>query len=143
MYCYSSAIPLLFQPHLFLTAFMYKLIHGFCMQVGIKHMLYMSLHAEATVDLVEIEHKEVQFRQVQGDFSLLQGKFMLQEGEPQVHFLTDALMSQQAVFKVLQGLPACKVCVVGKQSAALLQHRHVLCSLLSVFLNDVLFIQII
>ena len=48
-------------------------------QVGFKHMLYMSMHAEAVVDLVEKEHQEVQFRQVQGDFSLLQGKFMLQE----------------------------------------------------------------
>ena len=47
-------------------------------------MLYMSMHAEAVVDLVEIEHQEVQFRQVQGDFSLLQGKFMLQEGTPEV-----------------------------------------------------------
>ena len=54
------------------------------MQVGYKHMLYMSMHAEATVDLVEVEHREVQFRQVQGDFSLLQGKFMLQEGDPEV-----------------------------------------------------------
>ena len=47
-------------------------------------MLYMSMHAEAIVDLVEIEHQEVQFRQVQGDFTLLQGKFMLQEGTPEV-----------------------------------------------------------
>ena len=47
-------------------------------------MLYMSMHAEAVVDLVETEHREVQFRQVQGDFSLLQGKFMLQEGTPEV-----------------------------------------------------------
>lgn len=49
------------------------------LQVGYKHMLYMSMHAEAVVDLVEKEHQEVQFRQVQGDFSLLQGKFMLQK----------------------------------------------------------------
>lgn len=55
-----------------------------CLQVGYKHMLYMSMHAEAIVDLVETEHQEVQFRQVQGDFSLLQGKFMLQEGTPEV-----------------------------------------------------------
>ena len=41
------------------------------------------MHAEAVVDLVESEHKEVQFRQVQGDFSVLQGKFMLQEGTPE------------------------------------------------------------
>jgi len=53
-------------------------------QVGYKHMLYMSMHAEAVVDLVEIMHKEVQFRQVQGDFSLLQGKFLLQEAESEV-----------------------------------------------------------
>lgn len=47
-------------------------------------MLYMSMHAEAVVDLVETEHQEVQFRQVQGDFSVLQGKFMLQQGDPEV-----------------------------------------------------------
>ncbi len=47
-------------------------------------MLYMSMHAEAVVDLVETQHKEVQFRQVQGDFSLLQGKFLLQEAESEV-----------------------------------------------------------
>ena len=47
-------------------------------------MLYMSMHAEAVVDLVETEGREVQFRQVQGDFSVLQGKFMLQEGTPEV-----------------------------------------------------------
>jgi hypothetical protein len=57
-------------------------------QVGYKHMLYMSMHAEAVVDLVEIMHKEVQFRQVQGDFSLLQGKFMLQEAESEVTWIT-------------------------------------------------------
>ena len=54
------------------------------MQVGYKHMLYMCMHAEAVVDLVEKEHQEVQFRQVQGDFSMLQGKFMLQEGPTEV-----------------------------------------------------------
>ena len=48
-------------------------------------MLYMSMHAEAVIDLVETENREVQFRQVQGDFSLLQGKFMLQEGTPEVN----------------------------------------------------------
>lgn len=42
------------------------------------------MHAEAVVDLVETQHREVQFRQVQGDFSMLQGKFMLQEGTPEV-----------------------------------------------------------
>ena len=47
-------------------------------------MLYMSMHAEAIVDLVEIQHREVQFRQVQGDFSVLQGKFLLQEAESEV-----------------------------------------------------------
>lgn len=57
------------------------------MQVGYKHMLYMSMHAEAVVDLVETENREVQFRQVQGDFSVLQGKFMLQEGTPEVSML--------------------------------------------------------
>lgn len=59
-----------------------------CMvQVGYKHMLYMSMHAEAVVDLVETKHKEVQFRQVQGDFSLLQGKFLLQEAESEVTWI--------------------------------------------------------
>ena len=55
------------------------------LQVGYKYMLYMSMHAEAIVDLVETEFKEVQFRQVQGDFSLLQGKFMLQRAESEVY----------------------------------------------------------
>lgn len=45
------------------------------------------MHAEAVVDLVETENREVQFRQVQGDFSVLQGKFMLQEGTPEVSML--------------------------------------------------------
>ena len=44
----------------------------------------MCMHAEAIVDLVEKEHQEVQFRQVQGDFSVLQGKFMLQKGPSEV-----------------------------------------------------------
>ena len=47
-------------------------------------MLYMSMHAEAVVELVERENQEVQFRQVQGDFSMLQGKFMLQEAQSEV-----------------------------------------------------------
>lgn len=63
-------------------------------QVGYKHMLYMSMHAEAIVDLVETEHQEVQFRQVQGDFSLLQGKFMLQEGTPERHILNGRVISK-------------------------------------------------
>lgn len=44
----------------------------------------MVMHAEAIIDLVEKEHQEVQFRQVQGDFTVLQGKFMLQKGPPEV-----------------------------------------------------------
>ncbi|KAL3155899.1 hypothetical protein ABBQ32_012897 [Trebouxia sp. C0010 RCD-2024] len=63
-------------------------------QVGYKHMLYMSMHAEAIVDLVETEHQEVQFRQVQGDFSLLQGKFMLQEGTPERHILNGRVITK-------------------------------------------------
>ena len=54
------------------------------LQVGYKHMLYMSMHAEAVVELVERENQEVQFRQVQGDFSMLQGKFLLQEAQSEV-----------------------------------------------------------
>lgn len=64
-------------------------------------MLYMSMHAEAIVDLVETEHQEVQFRQVQGDFSLLQGKFMLQEGTPEVAF-TSLIQSSAPVSVVIQ-----------------------------------------
>lgn len=67
---------------------------GWRLQVGYKHMLYMSMHAEAVVDLVETEHKEVQFRQVQGDFSMLQGKFMLQEGSPEVSSAAAVFTSQ-------------------------------------------------
>ncbi|DBB03663.1 TPA: hypothetical protein ACH3X3_010990 [Trebouxia sp. C0006] len=63
-------------------------------QVGYKHMLYMSMHAEAVVDLVETKHKEVQFRQVQGDFSLLQGKFLLQEAESEKRFLDGRTVSR-------------------------------------------------
>ncbi|KAL0037090.1 hypothetical protein WJX77_012339 [Trebouxia sp. C0004] len=63
-------------------------------QVGYKHMLYMSMHAEAVVDLVETKHKEVQFRQVHGDFSLLQGKFLLQEAESEKRFLDGRTVSR-------------------------------------------------
>ena len=59
-------------------------------------MLYMSMHAEATVDLVEIQHREVQFRQVQGDFSVLQGKFLLQEAESEVSEPPHQCASQSA-----------------------------------------------
>ena len=49
------------------------------MQVGYKSMMYMHLHAEAVLALVECPCSEIQFRQISGDFQLLQGKFMLQD----------------------------------------------------------------
>lgn len=67
-----------------------------CTQVGFKRMLYMSLHAESVISLVEKPCREIQFKQVSGDFDLLQGKWMLQEDDPQarciyyycIHFTT-------------------------------------------------------
>jgi Polyketide cyclase / dehydrase and lipid transport len=53
------------------------------LQVGYKSMMYMVLHAEAVVDLVEKPFREIQFRQVKGDFRVLQGKWIL-EAEPEV-----------------------------------------------------------
>ena len=49
-------------------------------QVGYKRMMYMSLHAETVLDLIEKPTSEIQFRQVAGDFERFQGKFMLSEG---------------------------------------------------------------
>lgn len=49
-------------------------------------MAYVMLHGEATLDLLEIAPRELQFRQVPGlagDFLQLQGKFMLVSDEPQ------------------------------------------------------------
>ncbi|KAK9837252.1 hypothetical protein WJX81_001866 [Elliptochloris bilobata] len=48
-------------------------------QVGHKGMRYMQLHAEAVLDLVEREPREVQFRAVSGDFQVLQGKFIISQ----------------------------------------------------------------
>ncbi len=48
-------------------------------QVGHKGMLYMQLHAEAVLDLVERAPREVQFRAVSGDFQVLQGKFIVSQ----------------------------------------------------------------
>ena len=43
-------------------------------------MMYMCLHAEAIMDLMEIpESNQIQFKQVQGDFHRLQGKWILQQ----------------------------------------------------------------
>jgi hypothetical protein len=56
-----------------------------CLQVGFKAMAYVMLHGEATLDLLEIAPRELQFRQVPGlagDFLQLQGKFMLVSDEP-------------------------------------------------------------
>jgi ribosome-associated toxin RatA of RatAB toxin-antitoxin module len=47
-------------------------------QVGYKRMLYMCLHAESVLDLIEKPQTEIQFRQVAGDFERFQGKWMLQ-----------------------------------------------------------------
>ncbi|KAL4445809.1 hypothetical protein ABPG77_009008 [Micractinium sp. CCAP 211/92] len=47
-------------------------------QVGYKRMLYMCLHAESVLDLIEKPESEIQFRQVAGDFERFQGKWMLQ-----------------------------------------------------------------
>jgi hypothetical protein len=54
-------------------------------QVGFKAMAYVMLHGEATLDLLEIAPRELQFRQVPGlagDFLQLQGKFMLVSDDP-------------------------------------------------------------
>ena len=53
-------------------------------KVGYKSMLYMVLHAEAVMDLLVAPGREIQFRQVNGDFFTLQGKFLLQAGADQV-----------------------------------------------------------
>ncbi len=50
-------------------------------------MAYVMLHGEATLDLLEIPQRELQFRQVPGapgDFLQLQGKFMLAPDESAV-----------------------------------------------------------
>jgi hypothetical protein len=49
-------------------------------QVGYKRMIYMCLHAESVLDLIEKPCSEIQFRQVAGDFERFQGKWMLSEG---------------------------------------------------------------
>jgi hypothetical protein len=49
-------------------------------QVGYKRMMYMCLHAESVLDLIEKPCSEIQFRQVAGDFERFQGKWMLSEG---------------------------------------------------------------
>ena len=47
-------------------------------------MMYMVLHAEAVMDLLVAPGREIQFRQVKGDFVTLQGKFLLQARDDQV-----------------------------------------------------------
>ena len=75
------------------------------MQVGYKSMLYMHLHAEAVLNLVESSCREIQFRQVSGDFQLLQGKFILQDAiPPEVSpSLAIVLPSCQPLLVVLRG----------------------------------------
>ena len=47
-------------------------------------MMYMCLHAEAIMDLMEIpDSNQIQFKQVQGDFHRLQGKWILHSVEHQ------------------------------------------------------------
>lgn len=53
-------------------------------QVGYKRMMYMCLRAEAIIDLIEKPCREIQFRQVAGDFEMLQGKWLLQDVDPSV-----------------------------------------------------------
>lgn len=43
----------------------------------------MHLYAEATLAIVETLHKEIQFKQIMGDFQTLQGKIMLQQDGPE------------------------------------------------------------
>ncbi|KAK9823512.1 hypothetical protein WJX72_003333 [[Myrmecia] bisecta] len=68
-------------------------------QVGYKNLMYMVLHAEATLDLVEKPHQEVQFRQVRGDFNVLRGKWMIQEAEPEVTGIANVPRKQQTYLK--------------------------------------------
>ena len=58
-------------------------------QVGYKSMQYLQLHAEAVLDVVEVDGREIQFRAIAGDFCLLKGKFMLETPEPEVQTCQD------------------------------------------------------
>jgi len=49
-------------------------------QVALRSLPYMTLRAQAEIDVVEKPFKEIQFRQVQGSLALYQGKWVLQEG---------------------------------------------------------------
>eukprot|EP01025_Chloroclados_australasicus_P067329 TRINITY_DN9309_c0_g1_i10.p1 TRINITY_DN9309_c0_g1~~TRINITY_DN9309_c0_g1_i10.p1 ORF type:complete len:831 (-),score=78.94 TRINITY_DN9309_c0_g1_i10:2398-4689(-) len=51
-------------------------------QVVYKCMPYLCFHAECHLDVCEIPLSEIQFKQVEGDFQLLQGKFIIQEIDP-------------------------------------------------------------
>lgn len=51
------------------------------LQVGHKSFMYMHLYAEATLAVVETPHKEIQFKQIKGDFQTLQGKIMVQQDD--------------------------------------------------------------
>lgn len=55
------------------------MISSSLLQVGHKSFMYMHLYAEATLALVETPHKEIQFKQITGDFQTLQGKIMIQQ----------------------------------------------------------------
>ena len=73
-------------------------------------MAYVMLHGEATLDLLEIAPRELQFRQVPGlagDFLQLQGKFMLVSDEPppQVGHNTDKTSTSSLPVNVCTALP--------------------------------------
>eukprot|EP00854_Cymbomonas_tetramitiformis_P007984 gene7984-9491_t len=52
-------------------------------QVVGMHLPYMTLQAEAVLDILEKNQNEIQFRSVQGDFDVLQGKWLLQQEQGQ------------------------------------------------------------
>ena len=61
-------------------------------------MMYMCLHAEAIMDLMEIpDSNQIQFKQVQGDFHRLQGKWILQSVEQQEVILERILSLEQGL----------------------------------------------
>lgn len=73
-------------------------------QVGVKGVAYLMLHGESIMDIVEVHQREIQFRQVSGDFLQLQGKFILAEeaGAPEaLHMRSPKTVLKYAVEVVL------------------------------------------
>lgn len=68
------------------------------MQVGHKSFRYMDLYAEAELALVETPYREIQFKQIVGDFQALQGKIIVQHDSP-LQVYTHPF--QQRVYKML------------------------------------------